>query len=86
MRSSSANSLLHTDLLLAVRSMYGALHLQGVPVQSALAIVPYEDMAYSVVEHASEMVMLPWLTVIGGADVEREPVTVDSLCQVPSVD
>ena len=79
MKSSVADSLLHTDPLLAVLRMYGVLHLQGVPVQPALAIVPYEDMAYSVVEHArehgSEMVMLPWLTAVGGAEVEREPVT-----------
>jgi hypothetical protein len=72
MKSSVADSLLHTDPLLAVLRMYGVLHLQGVPVQPALAIVPYEDMAYSVVEHAreygSEMVMLPWVPAVGGGE------------------
>jgi hypothetical protein len=71
MKSSAADTLLHTDPLLAVLRMYGVLHLQGVPVQPALAIVPYEDMAFSVVEHAresgSDMVMLPWVPAVGGS-------------------
>jgi hypothetical protein len=72
MKSSAAESLLHTDPLLAVLRMYGVLHLQGVPVQTALAIVLNEDRAYSVVEHArewgSEMVMLPWVPAVGGSE------------------
>jgi hypothetical protein len=70
MKSSAAETLLHTDPLLAVLRMYGVLHLQGASVHSALAIVPNEDMAYSVVEHArergSEMVMLPWMPAVDG--------------------
>ncbi|KAF8233442.1 hypothetical protein L208DRAFT_1451912 [Tricholoma matsutake] len=70
MKSSVADTLLHTDPLLAVLRMYGVLHLYGVPIQPALAIVSYEGMADSVMEHAreygSEMVMLPW--VLAGTD------------------
>jgi hypothetical protein len=74
MKSSAADTLLHTDPLLAVLRMYGVLHLQGVPVQSALSIVPYDDMAFSVMEHArenkSDMVMLPWVPAVGGSGVD----------------
>ena len=83
MKSSAADSLLHSDPLLAVLRMYGVLHLQGVPVHPALAIVPYEDMAYSVIEHArergSEMVMLPWVTAVGSAEgMERDTTTLSA--------
>ena len=71
MKSSAADILLHTDPLLAVVRMYSILHMQGVPVQSALTIVPYDDMVYSVMEHAkeyrSEMVLLPWVSAVSSS-------------------
>ncbi|KAG6840786.1 hypothetical protein C0991_004326 [Blastosporella zonata] len=63
MKSSVADTLLRTDPLLAVFKMFGQLN--ALPIIPAISIVPYDDLAYSVAEHAanhdSDMVMLPWL-------------------------
>ncbi|KNZ72012.1 K(+)/H(+) antiporter 1 [Termitomyces sp. J132] len=63
MKSSVADSLLCTDPLLAVFKMFGQLN--ALPITPAIAIVPYDDLSYSVIEHAgnhdSDMIMLPWL-------------------------
>ncbi|KAG6845065.1 hypothetical protein H0H87_001127 [Tephrocybe sp. NHM501043] len=63
MKSSVAESLLRTDPLLAVFKMFGQLN--DLPILPAIAIVPYDDLSYSVAEHAgnhdSDMILLPWL-------------------------
>ncbi|KNZ71657.1 Cytochrome c oxidase polypeptide 5, mitochondrial [Termitomyces sp. J132] len=63
MKSSVADSLLCTDPLLAVFKMFGQLN--ALPITPAITIVPYDDLSYSVIEHAgnhdSDMIMLPWL-------------------------
>ncbi|KAG6889852.1 hypothetical protein C0992_003831 [Termitomyces sp. T32_za158] len=63
MKSSVADSLLRTDPLLAVFKMFGQLN--ALPITPSIAIVPYDDLSYSVSEyagnHESDMVMLPWL-------------------------
>ncbi|KAH9949815.1 Sodium/hydrogen exchanger family-domain-containing protein [Amylocystis lapponica] len=63
MKSSSGDTLLATDPLLNIFGTFGDLN--GMPVSSSLAIVPYDDLAASVAEHAqrhrSQLVLLPWL-------------------------
>lgn len=63
MKSSAADSLLHTDPLLGIFRMFGELN--DLPVSTSLAIVTFDALAYSVAEHArnngSEMIMVPWL-------------------------
>ncbi|KAG6917304.1 hypothetical protein DXG01_003145 [Tephrocybe rancida] len=69
MKSSAAESLLRSDPLLAIYKMFGQLN--ALPIIPAISIVPYDDLSYSVAEHAgnhdSDMIMLPWLppSVIG---------------------
>lgn len=63
MKSSVAESLLHTDPLLNVFRTFGELH--DLPVSTALSVVGYNDWGASVAEHAtsnrSELIVLPWL-------------------------
>ncbi|KAI0033119.1 Sodium/hydrogen exchanger family-domain-containing protein [Vararia minispora EC-137] len=63
MKASVADSLVHTDPVLSVFRMFGELH--GLRVIPSLAIVPHEDLAASVGDHAratgSQLVVLPWL-------------------------
>ncbi|KAG5636492.1 hypothetical protein H0H81_007826 [Sphagnurus paluster] len=71
MKSSAADSLLRTDPLLAIFKMFGTLN--AMPVSPAMSIVTYDDLSYSVAEHArnheSDLIMLPWLapSVEGGS-------------------
>jgi len=63
MKSSASESLLLSDPLLAIFRMFGELH--DLPISTALSIVTFDDLAYSVTEHArnnsSDMIILPWL-------------------------
>jgi len=63
MKSSVADTLLLTDPLLAIFRMFGELH--GLPVSTSLSIVPYDDLAHNVADHArknaSELILVPWL-------------------------
>ncbi|KAH7927523.1 hypothetical protein BV22DRAFT_1084911 [Leucogyrophana mollusca] len=63
MRSSISDTLIHTDPLLGIFRMFGELN--DLPVSSSLSIVPYDDLGYSVAEHAkrhnSQLILLPWL-------------------------
>lgn len=63
MRSSNADTLINTDPLLNIFNTFGDLN--GVSVSSSLAIVTYDDLSSSVVEHAqrhrSQLVLVPWL-------------------------
>lgn len=73
MKSSTADSLIHTDPLLCVFKMFG--EQSDIPVSTNLAIVPYDDLAITVAEHAkrhtSDFVLVPWLPpIIGSHTVE----------------
>lgn len=63
MKSSASDSLLQTDPLLGIFRMFGELH--DIDISTSLAIVPYDDLASSVVDHAennaSQLILLPWL-------------------------
>lgn len=63
MKSSVSDTLLHVDPLLSVFRMFGQLN--DVKITPSLSIVKFDDLAYSVAEHAreydSDMIMIPWL-------------------------
>ena len=63
MKSSISDTLLLTDPVLSIFRMFG--HLNGIKVSPALAVVKFDDLAYSVAEHAknhdSDMILIPWL-------------------------
>ena len=63
MKSSAADTLLHTDPLLAIFRMFGELH--DLDISTSLSIVLYDDLAYSVADHAmnnaSQLILLPWI-------------------------
>ncbi|KAI6156491.1 Sodium/hydrogen exchanger family-domain-containing protein [Pisolithus thermaeus] len=80
MRSSVAEKLISTDPLLSVLKMFG--EESDIPVSTSLAVVPYDEMAASVADHArrkaSQLVLIPWLapTSAGGAaDHDTPPAT-----------
>jgi hypothetical protein len=68
MKSSTSDTLLHTDPLLGIYRMFA--DLQGLPVSTHLSIVSYDDLAHSVVDHAknaySDLIVLPWLAPYTG--------------------
>ncbi|KAG1720942.1 Sodium/hydrogen exchanger family-domain-containing protein [Suillus lakei] len=63
MKSSTADTLIHTDPLLGIFRMFGELN--DLPVSTSLTIVPYDDLAHNVADHAkrnaSQLILLPWL-------------------------
>ena len=63
MKSSISDTLILTDPMLSIFRMFG--HLNGIKVSPALSIVKFDDLAYSVAEHAknhdSDMILMPWL-------------------------
>ncbi|KIJ07232.1 hypothetical protein PAXINDRAFT_19572 [Paxillus involutus ATCC 200175] len=63
MGSSVADTLIHTDRLLRIFRMFGELN--ELPVSTSLSVVPHDDLAHSVADHAnrhaSQLVLLPWL-------------------------
>jgi hypothetical protein len=63
MMSSAADTLLHTDPLLGIFRMFSELH--DLDISSSLSVVLYDDLAYSVADHAtnnaSQLILLPWL-------------------------
>ncbi|KAJ7917502.1 Sodium/hydrogen exchanger family-domain-containing protein [Mycena leptocephala] len=75
MKSSASESLLLSDPLLAIFRMFGQLH--DLRISTALSIVTFDDLAYSVTEHArnnnSDMIILPWLPSASGADPTLVP-------------
>ena len=72
MKSSVADTLVHTDPLLAIFRTFGELH--GLPVSTSLSVVPYEDLARNVAEHAyksgSELILVPWLPQTSSTKLE----------------
>jgi hypothetical protein len=63
MRCSISDTLILTDPMLSIFRMFGRLN--GIKVSPALSIVQFDDLAYSVAEHAknhdSDMILIPWL-------------------------
>jgi hypothetical protein len=68
--SSASDALIHTDPLLCIFRMFGQLNGlnagMGMGAMGAeMAIVPYDDLAWNVAEHArrcgAQMVLVPWL-------------------------
>jgi hypothetical protein len=63
MKSSVTDTLIHTDPILAVFRTFGDLN--GMSVDSSLAIVTFDDLATCVVEHAknrhSHLLLVPWM-------------------------
>ena len=63
MKSSVADSLIHTDPVLGIFRMFGELN--ELTVTTSLSVVPYDDFAHSVAEHArrhgSHFILLPWV-------------------------
>jgi hypothetical protein len=63
MKSSLSGSLLRTDAVLSIFRMFGQLN--GIRVIPSLSVVKFDDLAYSVAEHArnrgSDMIFIPWL-------------------------
>ncbi|KAL1741415.1 Sodium/hydrogen exchanger family-domain-containing protein [Schizophyllum fasciatum] len=79
MRSNAhaAETLAATDPVLSVFRMFGQLN--GFVMNSALSIVPYDDLAHRIAEHArdtgAEMIMVPWLPSVPfpAPDAEAAP-------------
>ena len=70
MKSSISDTLILTDPMLSIFRMFG--HLNGIKVSPALSIVKFDDLAYSVAEHAknhdSDMILMPWLPPVHALD------------------
>ncbi|KAI5991153.1 Sodium/hydrogen exchanger family-domain-containing protein [Pisolithus albus] len=70
MRSSVADKLISTDPLLSVFKMFG--EESDIPVSTSLAVVPYDEMAASVADHArrkaSQLLLVPWLAPTSAGD------------------
>ena len=75
MKSSISDTLLLTDPMLSIFRMFG--HLNGIKVSPALSIVKFDDLAYSVAEHAknhdSDMILIPWLPPVHTFDRSNSP-------------
>lgn len=70
MKSSVADTLISTDPLLSVFKMFG--EQRDITVSTSLAVVPYDDLANSVADHAkkhsSQFVFVPWLSPTVSSD------------------
>lgn len=77
MKSSTADTLTHTDPLLGIFRMFGELN--DLPVSTSLTIVPHDDLAYNVAlyakRNASQLVLLPWLPPCVGTAETNEGAT-----------
>jgi len=76
MKSSVADTLLHTDPLLGIFRMFGELN--DLSISSSLSIVTYDDLAYSVSEHArnnlSHLILVPWLPPSVSSTIEPQEI------------
>jgi hypothetical protein len=74
MKSSVADTLLHTDPILSIFRMFGDLH--DLDISTSLSIVPYDDLVHSVVDHAinnaSQLILLSWLPPSASANEPNE--------------
>ncbi|KAG1814783.1 Sodium/hydrogen exchanger family-domain-containing protein [Suillus subaureus] len=77
MKSSTTDTLIHTDPLLGIFRMFGELN--DLLVSTSLTIVPHDDLAYNVVDHAkrnaSQLILLPWLPPCAGTAETSEGAT-----------
>jgi hypothetical protein len=75
MRAGYTDDMLHTDPLLSIFRMFGQLN--DILISSAVSIVPYDDLAHSVADHAhlngSDMIVLPWLPPTHNESTETVP-------------
>ena len=75
MKCSISNTLLLSDPMLSIFRMFG--HLNGIKVSPALSIVKFDDLAYSVAEHAknydSDMILIPWIPPVHTLDGNHPP-------------
>jgi len=85
MKGSAMDTLLRTDPTLEIYRMFGDIN--GVDVTTSLAIVSFDELAVSVVEHArnniSHLILLPWLPPTHDPDSPRDT-TSDSHPQTPT--
>ena len=88
MRSSAADSLIHTDPVLGIFRMFGELN--ELAVTTSLSVVPHDDFARSVAahaqKHASHLVLLPWLPPTAPATVDMPDTTTGGGGTTPKVD
>jgi len=79
MKGSATDTLVRTDPALEIYQTFGDIN--GVDITTSLAIVPFDDLAVSVVDHArnhiSHLVLLPWLPPTHDLDHPTDP-TLDS--------
>ena len=77
MKSTMHDSFPLTDPLLSIFRIFGQLN--RIHVSLALSVVKFEDLAYSVAEHArtygSDMIMLPWLPPVRNTSDRPPPST-----------
>ncbi|KAH9858397.1 Sodium/hydrogen exchanger family-domain-containing protein [Lenzites betulinus] len=75
LRSQEAETLVHSDSILAVLKTSG--YLNGMNVSTALAVVGSDDFPTQVAQHVrdatSQMVILPWVTPVAPADEGATP-------------
>ena len=75
MRGSATDTLVRTDPTLEIYRTFGDIN--GVDVTTSLAIVSFEDLAVSVVDHAknniSHLILLPWLPPTHNSDPPKDP-------------
>jgi hypothetical protein len=75
MKGSATDTLLHTDPTLEIYRTFGDIN--GVDVATSLAIVSFDDLAVSVVDHArnkvSHLVLLPWLPPGHNSESPKDP-------------
>ena len=75
MKGSAVDTLVHTDPTLEIYRTFGDIN--GVDITTSLAIVPFDDLAASVVDHArnniSHLVLLPWLPPTHDLDSPSDP-------------
>lgn len=75
MKGSATDTLVHTDPTLEIYRTFGDIN--GVDVTTSLAIVSFDDLAVTVVDHArnnaSHLVLLPWLPPTHQPDHPKDP-------------
>lgn len=85
MRSSATDTLVRTDPTLEIYRTFGDIN--GADVTTSLAIVSFDDLATSVVEHAknnvSQLVLLPWLPPTYQSGPPRDPASDPPLTPTP---
>jgi hypothetical protein len=88
MKSSAASALQQTDTLLGIFRVFGELN--DVAVSTAVSIVPYDQFAVTIAEHASanasDLILIPWLHssepgIVEGKEQDMEATPVHSTAE-----